>query len=482
MPVFHQGLNQEALDCSGTLMFPLVWRTILSFLPQTTALQLDSMFGSPQLHWYMRTLYQEDVLSFSSWRKPVMINLMCLIDYYTKYKVPCPELNDYVQYAVDQGFTEMVRYFLNPSNIFYDLFGKPICQYDVPRLDVACCKNYAVIVKLVLNKFSYRAAWRALLLNQSSKVLNVVMKRGHLDILKQIVPLVIGSVSIQGLEAGIRHQRADVVLYALKKINVPSLPEHLFLEAAKVGNLQIFQALWAYNSALDPQGPFVTEQVLHTAFVHGHTSVLRICLPHFPGYVPHPSHLVEACKHGSVLSLQSLPRSVVFPPECLPAAIKSKNVELVRLLFHKFPDVTTKNKNISKSLLSEAVNTGSSDMIIIVFDLGAFEVVPDDLVTRMARKNCRCALKYFHKLNFQVYQKSTLLEAATMCHSELIHDILETKTVPFYDSLYQEVCNALYLSSETSAVKTQAFDIVNSYAPRKALGNSMQENHNTLLS
>jgi hypothetical protein len=449
MPCHIEGLKANRVHGKHPLFIDSIWRVVLMCFSDMEAIHLDTVYGCHQIGWIMRERITE-IPSKHSWVSAVTMKSIGMLIYLMKYKVPCPEIEDLIQFSVDRNHLQTIYFFLDPMNVFYDGHGDSIKEKGCPCLDKACTKGYVDMVKIITG--IYLKSHRNKLLKHPIPTITAVMSKGFLEILKLLVPHITDITMTQGLKSAALYNHEEVFEYALKHLNpgfIPCIPDSVLITASGKGRLNILKM------CLDHSNSFIPLEAFNAAFVCGQIEVVQFILSTHPTYMPSEEVLIETCKNGCNHIISSLPGNIPIPSECLSVSAKSKNSTLIYTLKKRLPTIVFK-----KSMLYDAIKSGVSEVVIAVFECGNFKSINSSMKILLVTKNCVKALEFFHGIEISVYTDETLLESARLCNVSIIEDIFKSGLVPSEETI-DESLRRLYVSDASNDDRGRAFSLIN---------------------
>jgi len=433
-----------------------IWRRALACFSFTKALTLDVQFGALETDWLMEER-MSGVPSSHSWLTAAYEHSIGLMIRLHNFGVPCPHLDDIVQYAINKNQLDTLVLCTSTAFVFRGLDGHPMRDSKfIPRLDKAVIKGHHHIVRYCVWRY-HRHKER--LLKRPLEVLSYLMEHNYLAMFKILVPKVTRLTNLTGLRAACQHGFTAMVAYAIDHLD-PSfctpenLPDELMVLAAKHGHLDLLRKLKRLKQH------FIPRKAYQQAFSWGRMAVCDYILQRFPEYRPDKADLLDACSHGHVAAIESLPRELVLPDECMDRAVKSRNAKMIYVLRDRMPQYTFR-----LTLLHDAIHSKSSDMCLAVFDCGGYKRLPINHDIELTRNRMRKALHVFHQVGFKVYTERSFVEACRICSLEIIQDIL---TLPLgerpfiQDTSWTTALCAIQVSPEIRRDKRiEAHDYVN---------------------
>jgi hypothetical protein len=426
----------------------IIWRSVLNCFPFSDAFNLDAHYGTTQRPW----LLQERLLELPgrrTWEHAAISGSVALLFYLMDYRVPCPDLNEIIQYSADTNLFQNLLIFLYPQHKFYDLSGQVLDYPNAPSLDIACKQNNLEIVKLILSLYSTSGSKPFLL--EPLDTITEVLAGGHEQILRVLVPRYIMITTTEGLNMAARNNHVASFVYALNHVDtsfIPVLTDDIYVTAAQYGHVDILKAAVSFSET-----NYIPKPAFSAAFRNDRESAVVYILTLNPGYLPSDDDILHTCKNGHCNLIMKLPAVCKLPEGCLAMACKSKSSTLVQFLHKKLPE-----EKFRQSMLWDAVNTGNTQVIMAVFEFGKFTSVSSKLQTILVANDCRDTLEYFHKSGVDVYNNLTLIEACRLCNIGILEKI--TASPNFYPTsvIIQEALGLLYLSSKEE--RSRGFDII----------------------
>jgi hypothetical protein len=461
MVIHNRGLHHLKLVGKHPMFTPPTWRVVLSCFSEMEAVHLDTVYGCHQLGWIVRERITQIPCKYS-WLSAATSQSIGMMIYLMNYKVPCPDLDDLIQYAVDHNHMRILHLLMCDDHTFYDGFGAPIKTRSCPTLDEACTKGYVRMVYTILSTFSSK--YNHKLLVKPMLTITTVMSKGLDTILRALVPRLSDIKMTQGLKLAAQENHTTTFRFALDHLNkssIPFIPESIFITAAERGHTKIIQ------HCVDVMNSPCPLKAFNAAFTRGHMSTVRYILGLHPEYIPSESVLIETCRNGSNKILKALPINIRITNKCLMVACKGMSSKLIYTLHKRLPNFVFK-----KSMLTEAIQSGHSGVVLAVFECGGFSDLTLNMKVNLVTKSCRRALCFFHELGLTVYTVETLLEAARICQGDIIEDMVNSGLNTTSKQL-NECVRKLYVSDATTRERGRAFTLLTRV--RKGIEGSSRE-------
>lgn len=395
-----------------------VWRVALSCFPFSKAMTVDLCFGARETDWLMEER-MPGVPSSHTWLTATFEHSLGLMVRLQSFGVPCPHTDDIVQYAVNHNQFDTLVLFTSTEFAFRGLDGHPLRDSKfVPRIDKAVLRSYSRVVQYCVWRYGKQ---KERLLKRPLETLAYLMDHNHLRMLKTVVPRLLRVSNLTGLRAACQKGFTKLMQYVLLHLDAAvftseTLPEELLILAAKHGHLSLLQLLQTYKG----DGHVVPRKAYQQAFSWGRMNVCEYLTQHYSDYRPDKADVLDACLHGHVAAIESLPPHWVLPDECMERAVKSRNPKMIYQLHARMPGFT-----FNLPLLHEAIHSKNSDVCLAVFDCGGYTRLPVNHDVELARNRMRKALKMFHMLGFKVYTERAFVESCRICCIDIIRDILE---------------------------------------------------------
>lgn len=409
-------LFSEPADGRSPVFWSPLWRTALSCFTFGRAMTLDLQFGSLETTWLMEERMSGQPSSHT-WLLATYEHSLGLMLRLQTFGVPCPHVDDIVQYAINKNQLDTLVLFTSTEFVFRGLDGHPIRDSKfVPRLDRAVLHGYHDVVKYCVWRYETH---KERLLKRPLETVAHLMAHNYKSMLKTIVPRLVRIGNLTGLRAACQKGYTALVQYALDHLDpvfctAENLPDELMVVAAKHGHLPLLRLLKRHKNG------FIPRKAYQQAFSWGRMDVCQYIAQRFPDYRPDESDILDACAHGHVAAIESLPRDTPLPNECMEKAIKSLNPKMIYVLHARLPHLA-----FNLTLLHEAIHSKHSDVCLAVFDCGGYKRLPLNHDVELTRNRMRKALKVFHSIGFKVYTERAFVEACRICSIDIIRDILE---------------------------------------------------------
>jgi hypothetical protein len=445
-------MNSSRYDGVPPFFYREVYRQCLSCFMEMEAVDFDNRFNEVEAFWLINKRCKS-YPSAESWLMAMKTKSVGMMLFLSKFEIYCSSLDKLVQMATDHNQIELLLFLTHPDFKIVDRY-RTAMAVNCPYLDKACMANHLEAVQFILHRFPGQ---EARMLRRPHLTLCQLMDMNQLRMLQEIVPHVLRISMWEGLKLAAAKGYKDILRYCLPHMD-PSyvetlpdgravIPSDLLIEAAKHGQLGTFMLL----KRSDPKG-FIPMQAFQEAFWAGRTKICRYIQKRFPEYQPNVVDAVLACQHGHDDVLKLLPPELPLPDECFLSACRSPNYKLIQRVSATRPDF-----HFTAKMLTEAVNTGSDDVVAAVFTCGGYTKLPKALPMGLTTRGMHRALKYFYKLGFDVYTGKILLEAARLCKFQIIRDIFEVSSLKPKVQVLREAMNRVYVSTENKAVRTEAY-------------------------
>jgi hypothetical protein len=438
------GPEHEAIVNQHPLFLPQVWQTVLSCFVEMEAINLDCIYGCPQIGWLIEKRMSA-IPSSQSWLLATYTRSLGMMIYLLRFGISCPDIEDIIQYAINKNYMETLVFFTHPEFKFYDNAGVPLKMNLSLQLDKAICKNYLNIVTYCLWRFPRQ---KEKMLKKALPTLSYIMSRNLLPMLKLIVPSITKIPNFSGIRAAACLGYKSLVEFALQHINTSytqsDIPNDLLVSVAKKGHLNVLTLLMEYRKG------FIPLEAYQKAFAHGHVEMCRYIQKKFPTYQPSEKDIIEACTYGHHKVIELLPDTTFIPKICFDRAARCDNPMLLNVLHRKRPDYKFPSR-----LLTAALHSNNSQVFLTVF-LHIKQIPPGmeiELVTRRMRR----ALLMLHRVGQTVYTPDGFLAAARNCDLEILQDILEVGKVQISNKIVEEALSLIYVSSETLTKRGEAY-------------------------
>jgi len=450
MPVHEYGLDHEKVINQHGLFLPDIWRSVLLCFTDMEACQIDAIYGRTQINWLIR----ERIIgmpSAHSWVMATGARSLGLMLYLYQYKIPCIDYEDIIQFCVDKNMLEILLFFTCNQFEFFDGTGMPIKSQFCPVLDKAVKRNYLTIVQYCIHRFHPKEKF----LKKLVPTLNRVMQQNLFDMFKTIVPYITKIINFHGIEVAIKQGYTNVVEYALEHLDQSYLgqeiPNSLLTIAAENGRLKILSILKKKHNG------FIPQEAYNAAFSNGHVQICNYIQKRFPNYVPGPVQMNNACLAGHVEIMKTVPEFIHIPDSCFEKAAKSSSVDLIFLLKQLKP-----NYKFQSKLLHLSMQGGISSVCLAVFQAGKYKKIPPNCELELVRKRMTLTLKVFNRFKFNVYNEKSFLEAARICDTEILSDMI--KDHKFCASVSEKVIaeglGYIYVSSESETKRAEAYTFI----------------------
>ncbi len=455
MPIHEKGLDYPGQD-GHPLFAQDLWRSVLMCFTEMEAIQLDTTYGGTQTAWMIRDR-MVSVPGPKSWVEGVTARSLGMLIYLQRYKVPCTNMEDIIQYAVDYNLMGILLFFTCGEFEFVDLSGLPIKVRSSPFLDRAVRRNYLDLVRYCLVRFNDQ---KSNLLRKSPATVERLMRQNAFEMLQLIVPHLTQIVNWNGVKWAVMQGFRRVVRFALDQMDplyiTDAPPRFLLVDAAAQGHLKILKLL---AERVNGQIPL---EAYRAAFNKGQVEVCIYIRSLFPEYLPLEKDLVTAAGLGHFEVFNALPPSVYIPDACFEQTVAlSGNHKLLTLLSNRRPTY-----DYTKKLVTLAIQSGHCDMVILIFKYGELKKLnkKDDIT--MVTKHMHASLAFFHNsfkektITYNVYNVTTFLEAARICDLPIMKAMLESKSVPLTEANFQKALASIYVSSENSDTRLMAYTFV----------------------
>ena len=465
------GIKQ--FDDTHALFWPDMWRAVLNCFADMEAVNVDYKFGSTQIHWIIQDKISS-IPTSHSWLLAAKNRSLGMLIYLMNYRIPCPFIEDIIQYAISKNHLETLVFFTRKEFTFYGIDGNPMKESTFcPVIDGAIRRNYVNVVQYTL--WRYKDV-KNKLIKKPVELLSHLLQHNLFHIFQALVPSLMKVVNFDGLNLACGKGYCSLVDYALKHLDTDytgtELPDDLLVSAAKNGHLDVLKLL----KRRKPEN-YIPLRAYQQAFSWGHVNVCTYIQKRFPSYMPSTKDLIDACVHGHHQVIELLPKTYSVLPECIEKAVHGNNPKLVYVLRDKLGP----SFKFTRKLLKEAFQSKNSDVLIAVFDCGQYKKLPKDAETLLVRNRMRKALTLFHRVGFPVYSEAALLEAARICDLDILKDVLgqqgdqgqqhdsESQRKPlFSESVGQTALNYIYVSSESKEKRADAYTYVNNYFNHKS--------------
>lgn len=426
------------------LFIPELWRNILSCFYDLQAVQLDFMFGSPQINWLVRE-HMKWLPGTQTWINATKEKCLGMLVYLQEYRVPCTQLTDLVQYCVNECDLKMLLFYTSKDFLFYDNNGEIIDNIKTPYIDRALKYNIQV-VHYVMNRFPNNE----IKIIKTNKVLIWLIKYNKLLVLQLIIPKLMKITKYEIFIEGIRKNSYKSIEYCLKHLDFTCLkhivPTELLSEAAQYGHLQFLKLMLQINSNFGVN--YIPEDVFFRAFSYGQYTVCKY-IKSKGNYAPGTSQLMDICKRGYDTMLDFVDITHKINDESyLRAAIRSKNSKMVRALKNIMPTF-----KFRPTLLTAAAHTRDSDMLITVFDCGLYSKLPKQIPELIVKYQMYKALTWFFTLKLFNYTESMLLEACRICDDTIINSIIQSEAFLLDDDLVKKCMSRILVAMVNDDLK-----------------------------
>lgn len=420
----------------------MIWRRVLACFSDMDAVHIDCVYGCTQINWLIRHRITALPSSYT-WTMAAKAHSLGMMVYLQTYAVPCTNINDIVQYALDCNYVRMLVFMCDPD---FNIQGSSAIQS--PRLDTALRHGYYEAVTYVLFRFS------SIEIKRPDFVVQHLAEHGLLRMLRLIIPRVMLVPSYTCLIGAITKGSYATLTYCLQHMdtsvcNTTVLPPDLLICAAENGRLRELVML------AERQSQYVPDEVYHRAFQAGQLEACAYLRTLNPRLRPSLEDIDVVCTRGFEHMVRSLEFNVSVHGKLIIKAIRSKNSELVRTLTNKMPHLSF--KSTKQNLLLVAANTGDATMLLTVFDVGKYTTVPNSVITACVEHGMHRALKLFRSLDLFVYTETMIIEACRMCDDIMLHLILKSRDL--YAAL-NNTTNSLY-------ERCQSYIVVSAALPAK---------------
>lgn len=448
--IHDKGLRHDEIVNIHPLFVPEVWQTVLQCFGEMEAVQLDCVYGNPQISW----LIQERMSSIpakDTWLLATSSRSMGMLIYLLKYGIPCPDIEDIIQYAINKNYIEILVFFTTPEFKFYDGSGVPIKMSFTLKLDGAIQRNYLNVVKYCLWRFPKS---KEKMLKKTVPTLNYIMSRNLLPMLKLIVPSITKIPNYMGIRAAACAGYKSLVKFALENMDTSyihkEIPDDLLIAVAKNGRLNVLILLVERSARPEHRNGFIPLEAYQKAFARGHIEVCQYIKKIYPEYVPSEKDLIEACTYGHHEVIASLPSTTYIPSLCFERAARGNNPALIDILHEKKPQY-----KFQPRLLSAAVQSGNSQVFLTVYS--RIKKLPPGIEIELINRKMRRALEMLYRLKHPVYTEEGLLAAARVCDIDIIKDILEEGKVEPSEKTVREALGLIYVSAESLKNRGEAY-------------------------
>lgn len=414
--IHEQGLYTSPEDGRPPVFWPEIWRTALSCFTMTQSMTIDLDFGCMETDWIMRERMNE-VPSDYTWAVAVYHHSLGLMVRLQRFGVPCLHIDRFIAYAIYKNQFDTLVFFTSPEFVFRGILGDPLKELKiVPTIDRAIRRNFHDIVRYCIWRYYGQ---RERLLRRPVETVAYLMANNRQSMLRQVVPALVRIDNYMGLRAAVERGFLTIVQYAIEHLD-PSfaqpetLSDDLIVLAAKHGHLDLVRLFKSFKAR------YIPVKAYRQAFSWGRMNVCEYISKRFPDYRPGEADILDACLHGHVAAIQSLPADTLMPNECMDRAVRSNNPHMVYALHKRMVGF-----QYTQALLDKAMHSKNSDMCLAVFDCGGFKRLPASYDIQLTRNKMRKAMKVFHSIGFRVYTERAFLEACRICYLEIIKDILE---------------------------------------------------------
>jgi len=424
------GLKGDGPDGADGAVF-MIWRRVLACFSDMDAVHIDCVYGSTQVNWLIRHRITALPSSYT-WTMAAKAHSLGMMVYLKTYSVPCTNINDIAQYALDCNFLRLLVF---------------ICDFDIkvaagaagpvgerssrrssspststelvcPRIDSAVRHGYADCVKFIMYKFANVE------IRRPEFVIQHLAEHNSVDMLKLIVPRYRLVPSYTCLLGATRKGSFASLKHCLSNMDstccdISVVPPDLLVVAAEHGRINELVLL------ADRQKQYVPDEVYHRAFQAGQVEVCTFLKTLNPRLKPSLDDIEVVCTKGFEHMIKSLEFNVSVHGKLIVKAIRSKNSSLVRTLVQKMPHLQFKSSK--QNLLLTAANTGDSDMLLTVFDVGKYSTVPSAVINSCIEHSMHRALRVFRKLDLFTYTEPMIIEACRMCDDVMLSLILKSK-------------------------------------------------------
>lgn len=471
--ILTEGLNHNKTIYHHALLLPDIWKVVLQCFSTLDAIQLDCEYGATLTQYLVRERVS-GIPNANTWLQAVYNNCTGLMVYLLQYKIPCTNLEDIIQYAVDKNRLETLVFFVGTGHVFYDFNGYEISHKSIcdmcPKLDRAIKKNYLSIVKYTLSRFGVSSDK---VLKNPMLILRYIMARNMMRMLRLIVPCLLKITDLSGLYEACSKGHKRIVIYSLLHLDpgLPDLPDDLLKEAAKNGHLDIVVLLQKFNNCR-----IIPLCIYQSAFEHGQTEIVTYIQQESPSYLPVEKNIIIACENGFLSVLKLLPLYVKIPHECWSKAAKAKNHDLIYYLHERHPDVP-----FTKRMLFDAIKSCSNTATLAIYDCGKFKELPKDIVIALINKKMYPALKAFQSFGVDIYNEQMFTEAARVCSLQILQHMSDTHDMNFSDKIYEDALRKVYVSSENTGTRTVVMDFISQVRKKRKVSHHKTSSSNQII-
>jgi hypothetical protein len=402
---------------SHPLFHPKLWKATLKCFTEMEAMTVDYTYGGFAVPWLIRERITGNPGPYS-WIQAATNQSVGMMIYLEKYKTPCSNIEDILQYAVDNNHLSTVVFLLNRRNVFVDGNRRTIDFRGIPRLDQAVTQNFTTMVRLLL-AVTTSSHYSKLLENPIATV-TTVLSLGFCEMLKLIVPSLAHVSNSRGLVLAAKNGHTRTFQYAVEHLNeqhIPTIPDSVIEAACEHGHMAILRA------CMRDEVPSVPLSAFNVAFINGQKDVVKFIKSIHPRYTPSDHVFVEACKQGRNAMVAAV-RNVRIPPKCLEVACKGTSSKLVRTLHRRLPEVSFK-----PSMLTDAIRAATPKLygvVNAVYEYGQFTDLTKKQKLMLASRRLHMCLRIFHSIGLEVYTKEVLVEACRVCCPEIVEDMLSS--------------------------------------------------------
>ena len=277
MPIHEKGFTFVSDDENCPLLYQEIWRTVLQCFSDMQSVHIDCIYGSTQVHW----LIEKRITSIPSkhtWLLATASRSIGMMIYLIRWSIPCPDLDDIIQYATDRNHLDTLVFCTSPDVHILDGEGIPWKTRGCPYIDKAMRKNYLTVIDYLLWRFptSYSN-----MVEKPLFTIPYVMENNYLDMMIKVVPAVLRITSYRGLKSTAAKGFKRMVKYILDHMDTTcilddSLPEDIMTAAAENGHLHILMILKRKKNG------FIPLEAFQAAFANGHDDVCSYISKRFP--------------------------------------------------------------------------------------------------------------------------------------------------------------------------------------------------------
>ena len=412
---------------------------------------MDIRFGGTHTAWFMRE-HNAGLPSPPLWSDAVDAGSVGLLWYLQQYGIPCPKLNEYVQFAADNNRLLPLIFLLDCGPFIHD--GGTIKRLaKPPMLDTACRENYTSVVQYVLGRQT-RGALDQLWYDPQGTLLELARHGlAHCSV-QTMVPTVVARVAHEVLVAAMEHRSIPFVLHCLPYTHYATLLQVARMAAA-TDTIDVIRAC-------DPSiVATVYTELFNTAVSNGAVSVTRHLLDRTrPGELTlFPATIEAACDGGHAAILRALPLSTPVPPGCLFRAFCSGDANTVSEVYRRLVRSKSPCAPINDTELRTLIRRSSCNMIVMAYHYTGREGLDQELLEELISCRRHEAFRFFYQIGLPVDTPRALRRASAVCDVDTL-SLLLSGTTTLSDTVLQDCDRIVRVASESRRRRNDCWEIL----------------------